>query len=359
MKELVREEMCRRLPARPAARGRRRRRRRLAPSKGLTLPPQLNFFTLRVATSSGWPSSSARSAGPSRPPASRCTVSSSCRTASCSRSTGRSTTSASSVHAPRASVDSRSASTSGAARRRLRARGGLSRRRRTGDPRAARLGARLQRYQLPRPRGEHLGRRLEARLARRRAGSSGLRARGKTCDNVPSAANAADRGLGARGCLGSRRLDGSATQPTRQADAGSRSRSCVSGRRATARSAASASQRTASRTRDLQAQQGRRPGQEPPVGGERQRRHALLEGLRVRQRAGPFRIVREPDHDHEGAGASCRLPSGGLERTKPVKGGLQIDLGAQGTRVVSAKLHKRGSTLDYSHSWCNAGKPPA
>ncbi len=56
---------------------------------------------------------------------------------------------------------------------------------------------------------------------------------------------------------------------------------------------------------------------------------------------------------------SCRLPSGGLERTKPVKGGLQIDLGAQGTRVVSAKLHKRGSTLDYSHSWCNAGKPPA
>ena len=56
---------------------------------------------------------------------------------------------------------------------------------------------------------------------------------------------------------------------------------------------------------------------------------------------------------------SCRIPSGGLERTKPVKGGLQIDLGAPGTRVVSAKLRKRGSTLDYSHSWCNAGKPPA
>jgi hypothetical protein len=56
---------------------------------------------------------------------------------------------------------------------------------------------------------------------------------------------------------------------------------------------------------------------------------------------------------------SCRIPSGGLERTKPVKGGLQIDLGSPGTRVVSVKLHKRGSTLDYSHSWCNTGKPPA
>jgi hypothetical protein len=56
---------------------------------------------------------------------------------------------------------------------------------------------------------------------------------------------------------------------------------------------------------------------------------------------------------------SCRVPSGGMERTKPIKGGLQIDIGAPGTRVVSAKLHKRGSSLDYSHSWCNAGNPPA
>jgi hypothetical protein len=56
---------------------------------------------------------------------------------------------------------------------------------------------------------------------------------------------------------------------------------------------------------------------------------------------------------------SCRVPSGGMERTKPIKGGLQIDIGAPGTRVVSAKLHKHGSTLDYGHSWCNAGKPPA
>jgi hypothetical protein len=57
---------------------------------------------------------------------------------------------------------------------------------------------------------------------------------------------------------------------------------------------------------------------------------------------------------------SCRVPPGGFERTKPIKGGgLQIDIGVAGTRVVSAKLHKRGSSLDYGHSYCNAGKPPA
>jgi len=56
---------------------------------------------------------------------------------------------------------------------------------------------------------------------------------------------------------------------------------------------------------------------------------------------------------------SCRIPTGGFERTKPVNGGLQIDLGSPQTRVLSAKLHKRGSTLDYSHAWCNVGKPPS
>lgn len=56
---------------------------------------------------------------------------------------------------------------------------------------------------------------------------------------------------------------------------------------------------------------------------------------------------------------SCRIPTGGFERTKPLKGGLQIDLGSSQTHVLSAKLHKRGSTLDYSRAWCNAGKPPA
>jgi len=56
---------------------------------------------------------------------------------------------------------------------------------------------------------------------------------------------------------------------------------------------------------------------------------------------------------------SCRIPTGGFERTKPLKGGLQIDLGSSQTHVVSAKLHKRGSTLDYSRAWCNVGKPPA
>jgi hypothetical protein len=62
---------------------------------------------------------------------------------------------------------------------------------------------------------------------------------------------------------------------------------------------------------------------------------------------------------HNARALSCRIPSGGVERTKPIKRGLQIDLGAPGTRVVSIKLHATGSTADFSHSWCNAGKPPA
>jgi hypothetical protein len=56
---------------------------------------------------------------------------------------------------------------------------------------------------------------------------------------------------------------------------------------------------------------------------------------------------------------SCRIPPGGFERTKPIKGGLQIDLGSSQIHVLSAKLHKRGSTLDYSRAGCNAGKPPS
>jgi len=62
---------------------------------------------------------------------------------------------------------------------------------------------------------------------------------------------------------------------------------------------------------------------------------------------------------HKARALSCRLPQGAVVRTKPIKGGLQIDLGAPGTRVVHAKLFARGSTADFSHSWCNAGKPPA
>jgi hypothetical protein len=56
---------------------------------------------------------------------------------------------------------------------------------------------------------------------------------------------------------------------------------------------------------------------------------------------------------------SCRVPTGGVERTKQIKGGIQFDLGAPGAHVLSAKLVKRGSTVDFSHSWCNSGKPPA
>lgn len=56
---------------------------------------------------------------------------------------------------------------------------------------------------------------------------------------------------------------------------------------------------------------------------------------------------------------SCRVPVGGMERTRQIKGGMQFDLGAAGQHVVTAKLLSRGSTLAYSHTWCNAGIPPA
>ena len=56
---------------------------------------------------------------------------------------------------------------------------------------------------------------------------------------------------------------------------------------------------------------------------------------------------------------SCRVPTGGVERTKQIKGGIQFDLGASGQHVMTAKLVAHGSTLVYSHAWCNAGKPPA
>jgi hypothetical protein len=56
---------------------------------------------------------------------------------------------------------------------------------------------------------------------------------------------------------------------------------------------------------------------------------------------------------------SCRMPSGGVVQTKPIRNGLEIDLGAPRTRVVSAKLHPHGSTFDFSRQWCNPGDPPS
>ena len=55
---------------------------------------------------------------------------------------------------------------------------------------------------------------------------------------------------------------------------------------------------------------------------------------------------------------SCRLPENARIHTMPVKGGLQIDLGAPRSRVVSAKLRGRRSALDFSRASCNPGRPP-
>jgi hypothetical protein len=74
---------------------------------------------------------------------------------------------------------------------------------------------------------------------------------------------------------------------------------------------------------------------------------------------GPSGTIAQRLSAHRARALSCRIPTGGVERTKPIKNGLQIDLGAPGTRVVSIKLHPTGSSADFSHSWCNAGNPPA
>jgi hypothetical protein len=55
---------------------------------------------------------------------------------------------------------------------------------------------------------------------------------------------------------------------------------------------------------------------------------------------------------------SCRVPKNARIHTIPVKGGLHVDLGAPGSRVVSAKLRRRGSLLDFSRASCNPGAPP-
>jgi hypothetical protein len=55
---------------------------------------------------------------------------------------------------------------------------------------------------------------------------------------------------------------------------------------------------------------------------------------------------------------SCRLPAGARIHSIPIKHGLQVDVGVTGVRVVSAKLHARGSVLDFSRGSCNPGAPP-
>ena len=55
---------------------------------------------------------------------------------------------------------------------------------------------------------------------------------------------------------------------------------------------------------------------------------------------------------------SCRLPNNARVYMRSVKRRFQIDVGAPGSRVVSAKLRKAGSTLDFSRASCNPGPPP-
>ncbi len=55
---------------------------------------------------------------------------------------------------------------------------------------------------------------------------------------------------------------------------------------------------------------------------------------------------------------SCRLPKNAVVRMRPVGTRFQIDVGSSVVRVVSAKLRKDGSTLDYSRASCNSGPAP-
>ncbi len=55
---------------------------------------------------------------------------------------------------------------------------------------------------------------------------------------------------------------------------------------------------------------------------------------------------------------SCRLPKNAVVRMKRVGTRFQIDVGSTVVRVLSAKLRKQGSTLDYSRASCNSGPAP-
>jgi hypothetical protein len=55
---------------------------------------------------------------------------------------------------------------------------------------------------------------------------------------------------------------------------------------------------------------------------------------------------------------SCRLPKNAVVRMRRVGTRFQIDVGTPVVRVISAKLRKQGSTLDYSRASCNSGPAP-
>lgn len=56
---------------------------------------------------------------------------------------------------------------------------------------------------------------------------------------------------------------------------------------------------------------------------------------------------------------SCRLPKSARIAVRSFKSRVQVDVGTPASRVVSAKLRANGSTLDFSRSACNPGKPPS
>jgi hypothetical protein len=62
---------------------------------------------------------------------------------------------------------------------------------------------------------------------------------------------------------------------------------------------------------------------------------------------------------HRARAFSCRLPNFSRISMRLIKRTYQIDIGTPFLRVLSAKLRKTGSVLDFSRSACNPGKPPS
>ena len=55
---------------------------------------------------------------------------------------------------------------------------------------------------------------------------------------------------------------------------------------------------------------------------------------------------------------TCSVPKGTLIVTKPVSGGLKLDVGTPGSHVVSAEIAISGSTFSYDTKLCRSGPSP-
>jgi hypothetical protein len=55
---------------------------------------------------------------------------------------------------------------------------------------------------------------------------------------------------------------------------------------------------------------------------------------------------------------SCSVAKGALITTKPIAGGLLVQVGTASSRVISAKITKKGSTLTYDAGHCGVGPSP-